>query len=149
MKKNKNSFFKKSLDDLMNELHNIAVSKKYCVFDISLLKYLCQALQDWRKIKHQFSLSFETSFINSIEVKQCPYCKSNHILCNGSRADGIKTYKCYDCKKKFNPLSNSVLGDRKLAIFQRIEFMLGLYIFNSVSSTAEMNRNVKIRAITG
>lgn len=46
--------------------------------------------------------------------KVCPQCKGNHIVKNGTRANGIKEFKCKDCGKKFTVFTNTILEKSKL-----------------------------------
>lgn len=46
--------------------------------------------------------------------KVCPQCKGNHIVKNGTRANGIKEFKCKDCGKKFTVFTDTILEKTKL-----------------------------------
>ena len=45
---------------------------------------------------------------NEIEIKECPYCKSNHFIKYG-KFNGIQRYKCKnkECGKTFNNNKNN------------------------------------------
>lgn len=44
----------------------------------------------------------------------CPHCNGSHIVKNGTRANGIKEFKCKDCGKKFTVFTNTILEKSKI-----------------------------------
>lgn len=52
----------------------------------------------------------------------CSYCNSKNIVKNGHNKNGVQIYKCKDCKKKFNPCSNTLAAHIKLTYEQIVIF---------------------------
>ncbi|MDQ9889225.1 hypothetical protein, partial [Acinetobacter pittii] len=46
-----------------------------------------------------------------------------------------------DCKHSFNPLSNTIFDSRKIPISEWIEYLLHLFEFHSIKTSAADNRN--------
>lgn len=51
------------------------------------------------------------------DKKECPYCQSANIIKNGHNKNKVQTYKCKDCKKKFNACNVTLASHIKLTIF--------------------------------
>lgn len=97
---------------------------------------------EWYEAKHRSSSAPEVNFINSIQILYCPHCGSKKIVKNGLRKnDGIQKYLCKDCKKSFNPLTNTIFDSRKIPISEWFEYLLHLFEYHSISSSAYDNRN--------
>lgn len=74
----------------------------------------------------------------------CPCCNSNHIVKNGHDKNGVQTYKCKDCNKKFNACSNSLVAHTKLTYDKIIIFFECMNDKLSIRKTAskmEVNQN--------
>lgn len=71
--------------------------------DSSLPKLIVQ----WCDAKHRTPCLDKIAFVNSLSVRQCPRCGSGAIIRNGKRRDGIQTYLCLCCGRKFNPFDSS------------------------------------------
>ena len=57
----------------------------------------------------------------------CPHCGSNNIIKNGfTKVGHIQNYKCRDCNKKFNDLTNSVFAGTKLN-YEQIDIFLDCF----------------------
>ena len=82
----------------------------------------------------------EITFINSIKIYDCPYCGGS-VNKNGHRKDGLQRYICCDCKRKSNPLTNTIFDSHKIPISEWIEYLLHLFEFHSVKTSAIDNRN--------
>lgn len=101
-----------------------------------------ETVEEWYDAKHRSVSSVEVSFINSIEIKRCPYCGSSNIFRNGKRkSDGIQKYCCKSCGRSFNPMTNTIFVDRKIPISEWIEYLLHLFEYHSITSSAFDNRN--------
>lgn len=99
--------------------------------------------EGWHDAKHQpFSVD-EIKLVNSLEVKQCPYCHSETIKKNGKRKDGTQRYLCLACGRGFNPLTGSLFDSRKIPIAEWIEFLVHLFQYESLSVSSLDNRNVR------
>ena len=95
---------------------------------------------EWYEAKHRKQSLEEVSFINSIKIFSCPYC-DGLVMKNGHRKDGLQTYKCYNCGRKSNPLTNTIFDSHKIPISEWIEYLLHLFEFHSVKTSAIDNRN--------
>ena len=95
---------------------------------------------EWYEAKHRKQSLEEIVFINSIKIHSCPYC-DGPIMKNGHRKDGLQTYICGECKRKFNPLTNTIFDSHKIPISEWIEYLLHLFEFHSVKTSAIDNRN--------
>lgn len=98
-------------------------------------------VKEWYDAKHRAASKEENDFINSIKIEFCPYCGSTSIVKNGHTKSGIQRYRCNECKSRFTPLTNTIFDSRKIPISEWIEYLLHLFEFHSISSTAYDNRN--------
>lgn len=96
---------------------------------------------EWYDAKHPKASLDEVAFINSIPIERCPFCGSVTIVKNGHRKDGIQRYLCKECNTRFTPLTNTIFDSRKIPISEWIEYLLHLFEFHSIQSTAYDNRN--------
>lgn len=99
-------------------------------------------VMEWYESKHRKISIDEINFINSINIKKCPFCNTDHIIRNGHRNDGIQRYKCISCNKRFTPLTNTIFDSHKIPISEWIEYLLHLFEYHSIKSSAYDNRNV-------
>lgn len=53
---------------------------------------------------------------------KCPCCNSEHIIKNGLDKNGVQTYKCKECNKKFSATKNTYIEHSKLTYNQIIIF---------------------------
>ncbi len=98
-------------------------------------------VQELHDAKHQHHLFFEIEFINSLDIKQCPFCGSNDFIKYGHKKDGTQRYICKECGKRFTALTNTIFDSKKIPISEWIEYLLHLFEFHSINSTAYDNRN--------
>lgn len=98
-------------------------------------------VQEWYDAKHATSSIFEIEFINSLDIKQCPFCESNDFTKYGHKKDGTQRYICKECGKRFTALTNTIFDSKKIPISEWIEYLLHLFEFHSINSTAYDNRN--------
>ena len=54
---------------------------------------------------------------------ECPYCHQTHSVKDGHTKTGIQTYKCKDCGKRFNDLTDTIFKGTKLT-YEQIEIFL-------------------------
>jgi transposase-like protein len=99
-------------------------------------------VMEWYASKHRKVSEDEINFINSIEIQKCPFCNSTHIIKNGHRNDGMQRYRCITCNKRFIPLTNTIFDSHKIPISEWIEYLLHLFEYHSIKSSAYDNRNV-------
>lgn len=88
----------------------------------------------------------EIIFINSLPIENCRLCNSSEFTKNGHRKDGIQIYFCKICHHQFNPLTNTIFDPKKIPISEWIEYLLHLFEFHSLHSTAYDNRNSETTA---
>ena len=75
-----------------------------------VIEKLTDALEIVKKRKNTNS-----KFVNKIKDKyECPYCHSQHIIKNGFDKNKVQTYKCKNCKKKFNASNQTLVAHIKL-----------------------------------
>ena len=96
---------------------------------------------EWYSAKHREASQEEVAFVNSLNIDKCPYCDGTHFKKDGHRKDGMQKYFCNDCKHSFNPLSNTIFDSRKIPISEWIEYLLHLFEFHSIKTSAADNRN--------
>lgn len=80
-------------------------------------------------------------FVNSLNITKCPYCDGTHFKKDRHRKDGIQKYFCKECNRSFNPLSNTIFDSKKIPISEWIEYLLHLFEFHSIKTSATDNRN--------
>lgn len=100
-------------------------------------------LVSWYKEKHREPSIKEIELINSLEKVKCPYCESINIRKCGFYGKGIQRYQCKVCHKKFSPLTNTIFDSKKIPISEWIEYLLHLFEFHSIRSSARDNRNAE------
>lgn len=52
-------------------------------------------------------------------------------------------YLCRDCREHFSPLTNTIFADKKIPIAEWIAYLLSLFEFHSVRTSARDNRNAR------
>lgn len=106
-------------------------------------KLLFTTLDEWSKAKHRSSSIEEIEYLNSLIPHTCPKCESPSIIKNGKRKDGLQTYKCKICGNRFNILTNTIFDSHKIALSEWIEFLIHLFEFHSITTSARDNRNAE------
>lgn len=102
---------------------------------------ISSTIHEWYDAKHRITSDEEISLINNLNKKHCPYCGASNIVKNGFYKNGIQRYKCKFCGKRFSPLTNTIFEGKKIPISEWIEYLIHLFEFHSVKSTARDNRN--------
>lgn len=97
--------------------------------------------EEWYAEKHRKPSPSEIRLINSLEIGTCPHCGSADIAKDGRSGSGIKRLRCKSCGKRFNPLTSTVFDSRKIPLSERIEFLLHLFEFHSIATSARDNKN--------
>ncbi len=121
-------------------------SLRFLSWDKSEDKTLSQELisstiHEWYDAKHRISSEEEIKLINSISINSCPLCRSVSIKRNGYYRNRIIRYYCNSCHTSFNSLTGTIFDDRKIPISEWIEYLLHLFEFHSITSSARDNRN--------
>lgn len=104
-------------------------------------KLISNTIHEWYNAKHPNSSEEEIELINSIDKKNCPYCSSTEINKNGFYKNGIQRYQCKTCGKNFSPLTNTIFEAKKIPISEWIEYLIHLFEFHSIRTSARDNRN--------
>lgn len=103
-------------------------------------KLITSTVYEWYDAKHRKVSEEEIRLINSIQIEKCPGCGSKDIIKSGFYQD-IQRYKCKSCGVRFSPLTNTIFEDRKIPISEWIEYLMHLFEFHSIVSSARDNRN--------
>ena len=95
----------------------------------------------WYDAKHPAQTIDEIKMINSLAVEECPFCHCRHFHKDGFNKFRIQMYQCNGCKRKFNPLTNTMFDSHKIPISQWIEFLIHLFQMQSIKESAIDNTN--------
>lgn len=110
--------------------------------DTPLGEMIYNTTEEWYKAKHpKFNID-EVNLVNSICISECPYCHAAGIIKNGKRRDGIQTYQCLRCLRRFNPMTGTLFDSRKIPITEWVEFLIHLFQYESMTVSSLDNRNV-------
>ena len=60
----------------------------------------------------------------------------SHFKKLGDYGNGTRRYRCLDCGKAFSPLTGTAFDGHKIPISEWIEYMIHLFEFHSLSSSA-------------
>ena len=103
---------------------------------------MVSTISEWYDAKHRKPSKEEVDFINSIVIEECPFCGSKEIRRDGfNKKTGLAIRECKTCGKKFNPLAGTIFDSRKIPFSEWIEFLVHLFQFHSIRTTAFDNRN--------
>ena len=103
---------------------------------------MVSTISEWYDAKHRKPSKEEVDFINSIVIEECPFCESKEIRRDGfNKKTGLAIRECKTCGRKFNPLAGTIFDSRKIPFSEWIEFLVHLFQFHSVRTTAFDNRN--------
>ena len=103
---------------------------------------MVSTISEWYDAKHRNPSKEEVHFINSIVIEECPFCGSKKIRRDGfNKKTGLAIRECKTCGRKFNPLAGTIFDSRKIPFSEWIEFLVHLFQFHSVRTTAFDNRN--------
>jgi transposase-like protein len=102
---------------------------------------ISSTVREWYDAKHRGVSKEEIKLINSIEVSCCPICGGRDIVRNGTYRNGTRRYLCRYCATSFNPLTNTIFGDKKIPTSEWIEYLLHVFEFHSITSSSRDNRN--------
>ncbi|MDY6034216.1 MAG: hypothetical protein SPI63_01290 [Bulleidia sp.] len=100
-------------------------------------------IHEWYDAKHPVASIDEINFINSIDVDYCHHCGSISFVRNGYYRNGTRCFLCKDCNRKFGALTNTIFDNRKIPISERFEFLIHLFEFHSIRTSARDNRNAQ------
>lgn len=106
-------------------------------------KMISVTVHEWYDAKHRNVSKEEIAFINSLEITTCPYCASSKIAKNGHYKIGYQQYLCKNCFKRFSSITNTIFDGKKIPISEWVEYLLHLFEFHSIISSARDNRNAE------
>ena len=95
----------------------------------------------WYDAKHPVQTIDEIRMINSLAIEECPFCHRRHFHRDGFNKSGIQMYQCNGCKRKFNPLTDTIFDSHKIPISQWIEFLIHPFQLQSIKVSAVDNAN--------
>lgn len=104
-------------------------------------KLISSTVHEWYDAKHRISSKEEIELINSISISSCPYCGSVRFIRYGHYSSGMNRYYCNDCFHYFCALTGTIFDNRKIPISEWIEYLLHLFEFHSITTSARDNRN--------
>lgn len=102
---------------------------------------ISSTLKEWYYAKHRIPSNEEITLINAKNIICCPKCGSRSFVKNGLYKNKLQRYKCKDCSVNFSPLTNTIFDSKKIAISEWIEYLIHLFEFHSIKSSARDNRN--------
>lgn len=102
---------------------------------------ISNTIHEWYNAKHRKPSEDEIKLINSLDKKICPYCSTTEIIKNGFYKNRIQRYRCKICDKNFSPLTNTIFEAKKIPISEWIEYLIHLFEFHSIKTSARDNRN--------
>lgn len=103
---------------------------------------MVSTLSEWYDAKHRKASPQEVAFINSLPVDSCPYCGSAELRRDGfAKRTGLIIRECRSCGRKSNPLAGTIFDSRKIPFSEWVEFLVHLFQFHSVRTSAFDNRN--------
>lgn len=77
-------------------------------------------------------------------IHDCPKCGSKNVVKNGHDKNKVQTYKCKDCKKKFNSCTGTTIAHTKLNYEQLtifFECMNDKLSIKKTSAKMQVNKN--------
>ena len=112
--------------------------------DISSVQNLISStIHEWYEAKHRMTSKEELQLINSIEIVKCPHCGEEHFVKNGFYKNKVQRYYCNLCRRNFSPLTNTIFEGKKIPISEWIEYLIHLFEFHSIRTSARDNRNAE------
>ena len=104
-------------------------------------KLISSTVHEWYDAKHRISSKEEIRLINSLSINSCRICGSVNFIRYGSYRSRIIRYLCNDCQRSFNPLTGTIFDFKKIPISEWIEYLIHLFEFHSITTSARDNRN--------
>ena len=102
---------------------------------------ISSTIKEWYEAKHRGISEEEVKLMNTVEITKCRLCEASEIIRYGKYRSGIKRYYCNECHHSFSALTNTIFEDRKIPISEWIEYLIHLFEFHSIRSSARDNRN--------
>lgn len=80
-------------------------------------------VQEWYDAKHATSSIFEIGFINSLDIKQCPFCGSYGFTKYGHKKVRTQKYVYKVCGRQFTSLTNTIFDSKPHLIKRDIDII--------------------------
>lgn len=103
---------------------------------------ISSTVHEWYDAKHRETSFEEIELINSIIINSCPYCGSARFIKAGHNGL-LQRYKCSECDGRFSALTNTIFDSKKIPISEWIEYLMHLFEFHSIVTSARDNRNAE------
>lgn len=100
-------------------------------------------LGDYSARHIKISETDEAEFLNTFEIKECKHCDSVHFKKIGFTKAGIQRYKCLNCNRTFNILTNTIFDNHKIPIGEWINYLLNIFGYVSFNSTSRNSKTSK------
>jgi transposase-like protein len=108
----------------------------------ALQAFIDESNQDNYHRKHPgISDTGEVELLNSMGVQECRHCSSTAIQRFGFTSNGVRRFRCKDCRRTFNILTNTIFDSHKLPLTEWLDFLLSIFGYGSFSLTSKSNRN--------
>jgi len=104
-------------------------------------KMISATVREWYDAKHKPVSAEEVALVNSIEISSCRNCGSVRIISYGKYRNGIRRFFRNDCGRSFSALTGTIFEDRKIPISEWIKYLIHLFEFHSITTSARDNRN--------
>jgi len=83
----------------------------------------------------------EAEMINSYEPHKCPYCGSEWFHKFGFTSNGIRRFRCGECKRTFLPTTGTIFDERRISIEEWLEYCYNLFRHVSITADSWNNKN--------
>lgn len=110
-------------------------------FEVQIIKRI---KEDYDKFHNHDFIMFE-NMVGKDDI-YCPTCKSHNYISHGKDKNGTRRFKCKECNKTFNSLSNSLFFSSKININAWFSFLESILSGTSVKAACIVS---KISTITG
>lgn len=100
-------------------------------------------MDEWYDAKHRKPSDSELRLLDGLPIKCCPRCGCDRFKRSGRYRNGTRRYRCLGCGRAFSPLTGTSFDSHKIPISEWLEYLIHLFEFHSVASSARDNRNVK------
>jgi transposase-like protein len=104
----------------------------------ALQAFIDESNQDNYHRKHPgISDTGEVELLNSMGVQECRHCCSTAIQRFGFTSNGVRRFRCKDCRRTFNILTNTIFDSHKLPLTEWLDFLLSIFGYGSFSLTSK------------
>lgn len=83
----------------------------------------------------------EANLINSYIPAVCPYCQEKGFKRYGKTRNGVQRYQSQLCGQTFSPIIKTIFDGHKISISERINYILNILRYVSISADSWNNRN--------